>query len=80
MIQRKNTISIEYELNDLEMAIMNILGKYPSTVHQIHTILRFQGMNVSSMEISRRLNDLCVMGIAQREMKNSRIYIYSVQI
>jgi hypothetical protein len=44
VISRKNTISIEYELNDLEVAIMEILNKYPSTVHQIKTILKFQGL------------------------------------
>ena len=80
MNYKKNVISIEYELNDREVAIMKILSKYPSTVHQIHTILKFQGIPITSMEISRRLNDLCVMGLAKKERKNSRLYIYSVQI
>ena len=80
VISRKNTISIEYELNDLEVAIMEILNRYPSTVHQIISILKFQGLeDVTPMQIARRLNDLCVMGLAHKEKKNARVLIYSIQ-
>lgn len=80
MILKKNTISIEYELSELETAIMSIINKYPSTVHQIQTILRFQGMgNISSMEISKILHDLRIIGLVSKERKNARVYLYSRQ-
>ena len=80
VISRKNTISIEYELNDLEVAIMEILKEYPSTVHQILSILKFQGLkDVTPMQIVRRLGDLCTIGLAHKEMKNARVFIYSAQ-
>ena len=79
MIQRKNVISIEYELNDVEMQIMKSLSHCPLTVYQLHVILKFHGMgNITSMEITRRLNDLCVMGLLRKKKKNRRVYIYSL--
>ncbi len=80
VISRINTVSVKYELNDLEMAIMEILNKYPTTVPHIRTILQFHGMDeITSMEISRTLSDLCVLGLARKERKNARGYIYSIQ-
>lgn len=78
MIQRKNVISIEYELNDLEMQIVKSLSHCPLTVENLHVILKFHGMGQTSMAITRRLNDLCIMGLVIKKRKNKRVYIYSL--
>lgn len=79
MVRRKNIISIEYELNDIERKIYTILSRYPASVHQIRSILRFEGIDISSMYISKKLNELFILGLIKKKKKNSRIYIYFIE-
>ena len=73
----KKIITIEYELDDIDTLILSCISEMNLTISQIRSIIRFEAKkDLSSMYITRKINDLIVLGLVARQKKNSKVYVY----
>ena len=73
----KKTITLEYELDNMDLAILDVIDGWWLTVHQIRAIIRHQTKeDISPRLISEKLNELSILGLVQKEKKNSKVYHY----
>ncbi|MGC8609429.1 MAG: hypothetical protein ACP5UV_06125 [Thermoplasmata archaeon] len=65
-------------LDDVDEHIMEIFRRHPTRwwkLHQIRTILEFEGLQVGNPELWSRLKALSLLSLIDRE-KRSRVYRY----
>ena len=71
----KKIITIEYELDEIDSLILDVLGDYSLSVSQIRSLLRYKTKHDFSPHIlSLKLNSLSILGLVEKEKKNSRIF------
>ncbi len=69
---------IKTELDGLDQALVSFFQQYPNRsyrVHEIVSIFRYAGIDVSYRQILGKLHDLCVLAYISKEMLG-KTYIY----
>ena len=73
-------VNIVVEMDRIDQALLSFFRKYPHRsyrIHEIFSILRYDGIEASFMQIVNRLHDLCVLGYIRKEkLGRTNIYFY----